>query len=48
VVVNGTSLATWGVDATSAQTVLDQRYRLAATIDSYEVWKLTPSETAVR
>jgi hypothetical protein len=42
VVVNGTSLATWGVDATSAQAVLDQRYQLAVAIGSYEVWKLTP------
>lgn len=27
VVVNGSSLATWGVDATSAEQVLDERYR---------------------
>jgi hypothetical protein len=48
VVVNGTSLATWGVDATSAQAVLDQRYRAATTIGDYEVWKLTGGSKAER
>jgi hypothetical protein len=42
VVVSGSSLATWGVDATSAQAVLDQRYRPVTTIDSYVVWRLRP------
>jgi hypothetical protein len=40
IVVNGTSLATWGVDPASAQTVLDQRYRQATTIGDYVIWKL--------
>jgi len=40
VVVDGTSLATWGVDATTAQTVLDERYRPAAAAGAYEIWKL--------
>jgi hypothetical protein len=40
IVVNGSSLATWGVDATAAQAVLDKRYRPAATIGDYEVWRL--------
>jgi hypothetical protein len=48
VVVNGTSLATWGVDATSAQTVLDERYRQAATIGDYEIWRLNPRAALVR
>jgi hypothetical protein len=39
-VVDGSSLATWGVDATSAQTVLDERYRPATTLGSYVVWRL--------
>jgi hypothetical protein len=39
IVVNGSSLATWGVDPTSAQTVLDQRYRPATTIGDYAIWK---------
>lgn len=40
VVVDGSSLATWGVDAASAQTVLDERYRPATTLGSYVVWRL--------
>ncbi|QIG43646.1 hypothetical protein G5V58_13540 [Nocardioides anomalus] len=40
VVVDGTSLATWGVDASTAQTVLDTRYAPATTIGSYVVWRL--------
>jgi hypothetical protein len=41
VVVNGTSLATWGVDPTAAQAVLDQRYEPVTTIGPYVVWRLT-------
>jgi hypothetical protein len=47
-VVNGTSLATWGVDPTSAQTVLDQRYRPATTIGDYVIWKLRHRAPLVR
>jgi hypothetical protein len=43
VVVNGSSLATWGVDATTAQQVLDARYRRATTIGEYVVWRLSAS-----
>ena len=48
IVVNGTSLATWGVDPTAAQTVLDQRYRPATTIGEYVIWKLVPWSASVR
>jgi hypothetical protein len=48
IVVNGTSLATWGVDPTSAQTVLDQRYRPATTIGDYVIWKLMHGAPVVR
>jgi len=40
VVVSGSSLDTWGVDATTAQAVLDERYRPAAAAGSYEIWRL--------
>ena len=40
IVVNGSSLATWGVDASSAQAVLDRDYRAATTIGDYTIWKL--------
>jgi hypothetical protein len=39
VVVNGTSLETWGVDATMAQQALLRSYRPATTIGDYLVWK---------
>jgi hypothetical protein len=48
VIVNGTSLATWGVDATSAELVLHQRYRTATTIGGYEIWTLRHRTTVVR
>jgi hypothetical protein len=47
VVVDGSSLATWGVNATSAQAVLDQRYQPAATFGDYEIWRLNASPAAV-
>lgn len=40
VVVAGTSLATWGVDATKAERVLTTRYCPATTIGGYVVWRL--------
>lgn len=42
VVVSGSSLATWGVDSTHAQHVLERRYRPATTIGAYVVWHLAP------
>jgi hypothetical protein len=48
IVVNGSSLATWGVDPTSAETVLDQRYRPATTIGDYVIWKLVHRAPGVR
>ncbi|GAA3546738.1 hypothetical protein [Nocardioides daeguensis] len=39
VVVNGTGLATWGVDATSAQQTLDARYHPVAAEGSYVIWR---------
>jgi hypothetical protein len=48
VVVSGSSLATWGVDATSAQAVLEQRYRPAATFGDYVVWRLVRHTALVR
>ncbi len=41
VVVDGTSLATWGVDATAGESVLDQRYQPVTTIGPYVVWRLS-------
>jgi len=47
VVVSGTSLATWGVDATIAERVLEQDYRPATTIGSYVVWqRVAPGVTS--
>lgn len=42
VVVSGSSLATWGVDASDAERVLDRRYRRTTTIGSYVVWHRVP------
>ncbi len=39
VVVSGTSLATWGVDADTAQRALDGRYRPVTTVGPYVVWR---------
>lgn len=38
VVVAGSSLATWGVDADTAQRALDARYRPVTSVGSYVVW----------
>ncbi len=38
VVVSGTSLATWGVDADAAQRALEERYGRVADVGSYVVW----------
>lgn len=38
VVVGGDSLATWGVDSTSAQPVLDRDYRLAVVDGEWHVY----------
>jgi hypothetical protein len=43
VVVSGRSLATWGVDATTAERVLDADYQPATNVDSYVVWRRTTS-----
>ncbi|SEC25227.1 hypothetical protein SAMN04489844_1956 [Nocardioides exalbidus] len=51
VVVAGGSLATWGVDPTTAQEVLDARYRPATTVGPYVVWRRTttgPSRSAAQ
>jgi hypothetical protein len=40
VVVSGSSLATWGVDASRAQPVLDREYRLEDTEGDYRVYRL--------
>jgi hypothetical protein len=40
VVVSGTSLATWGVNATSAQQVLERRYRQQTAIGDYVIYRL--------
>jgi hypothetical protein len=42
VVVSGDSLATWGVDATTADHVLRRDYRPATTIGTYVVWRQVP------
>ncbi|MFC6344989.1 hypothetical protein ACFP8W_23610, partial [Nocardioides hankookensis] len=39
-VVNGTSLATWGVDASRAQPVFDREYRLVDVAGDYRVYHL--------
>jgi hypothetical protein len=39
-VVDGSSLATWGVEPASAQSVLERRYQDVATVGSYVVWRL--------
>jgi hypothetical protein len=39
VVVSGSSLGTWGVDATSAEKVLAQRYRQQTTIGDYVIYR---------
>ncbi|KQW43965.1 hypothetical protein ASC77_21465 [Nocardioides sp. Root1257] len=39
-VVNGTSLATWGVDARTAQPAFDQEYRLVEVAGDYHVYHL--------
>lgn len=39
VVVDGTSLATWGVDATEADKTLATRYHVVAEVGSYQVWR---------
>jgi hypothetical protein len=38
VVVSGQSLATWGVDATTAQRVLDADYQQATSVGPYVIW----------
>ncbi|RYB93684.1 hypothetical protein EUA93_04520 [Nocardioides oleivorans] len=48
VVVAGHSLATWGVDPTTAQQVLDARYRPATTVGPYVVWKRVGSQVPGR
>lgn len=40
VVVSGTSLATWGVDPSLAQPVLDREYRLVHTVDDLNVYRV--------
>ena len=40
VVTNGASLATWGVDATEADRVLRDRYRLAANAGRFAIFEL--------
>ena len=40
VVVSGTSLATWGVDPTQAQPVLDREYRLVDTVDDLNIYRV--------
>ncbi len=47
VVVAGSSLDTWGVDASRATATLDARYRPAATVGAYVVWRRDDA-TAVR
>jgi hypothetical protein len=44
VVVSGTSLATWGVDATTAERVLEAEYRRATSIGPYVVWRRTTTD----
>lgn len=46
VVVSGSSLATWGVDATTAERSLTTRYRRLRTIGGYVVWRLTGQPAA--
>lgn len=41
VVVSGPSLATWGVDATTAERVLDADYQRATSVGPYVVWRRT-------
>jgi hypothetical protein len=48
VVVNGTSLGTWGVDASAAQNVLEADYRPATTIGAYVIWRQRGRRAAVR
>jgi hypothetical protein len=45
VVVNGATLATWGVDDTRAQPVLDREYRLVDTEGDYHVYRERVSTT---
>jgi hypothetical protein len=40
VVVDGTSLATWGVDATEAQPVLEREYQWVDTEGDYRIYRL--------
>ncbi|MCW2737247.1 hypothetical protein [Nocardioides sp.] len=47
VVVSGPSLATWGVDATTAQRVLDADYRRATSVGPYVVWHRTTAASQV-
>jgi hypothetical protein len=44
VVVSGPSLATWGVDATTAERVLEAEYRRATSIGPYVVWRRTTTD----
>ncbi|HEU5037796.1 MAG TPA: hypothetical protein VFT70_12380 [Nocardioides sp.] len=42
VVVNGATLATWGVDDSAAQPVLDRRYELHAVLGDWHVYHVAP------
>jgi hypothetical protein len=42
VVVNGTTLATWGVDDSLAQPVLERDYQLVDTEGDYRVYRVRP------
>jgi hypothetical protein len=46
VVVPGPSLATWGVDAETAQRALDEHYRPETSVGPYVVWRRVPTATA--
>ncbi len=43
VVVDGTSLATWGVDASHAQPVLDRHYRLVHVAGEWNIYHVRPA-----
>ncbi len=40
IVVSGTSLATWGVDTSQAQPVLDREYRVVHTVDDLNIYRV--------
>jgi hypothetical protein len=48
VVVRGTSLATWGVDATAAERVLERRYRRQTTIGDYVIYRMRRAQLVTR